>query len=253
MYIDFAYIYDVLINDDINYSKWADYIEKIFNVNNIKPKTVLDLGCGTGSFCIEMCNRGYDMIGIDLSEDMLSCALTKAKNLKISDEQLLLLNQDMTEFELYGTVDAIVSLVDSINYITSKKSLKRTFKLVYNYLNQGGLFVFDINTVYKFENILDNNTFHYINDDITYIWENNYKKNNKICQFDITFFVKEGELYRRFDEVHYERAYSIEELTNLASECGLEVLDIYDSLTFNKPNDESQRIFFVLKKPFFTK
>jgi len=247
MYVDFAYIYDTLMSD-INYSAWADYIEKIFKENNIKPKMLADLGCGTGSFCIEMCSRGYDMIGVDLSEDMLSCALTKARKAGLPDEQLLLLNQDMAEFELYGTVDAIVSLMDSINYVTNIKKLKRMFKLVWNYLNDGGLFIFDINSIYKFENILSNNTFHYIDDDIAYIWENNYKELNKICQFDITFFVREGELFRRFDEIHYERVYSIEELKSLASECGMEVISIYDSLTFNKPNEQSERIFFVLRK-----
>jgi len=247
MYVDFAYIYDKLMYD-INYSLWADYIEKIFDKNNIKPKIVADLGCGTGSFCIEMCRRGYDMIGIDMSEDMLSCALIKAMEANLPDEKLLLLNQDMTEFELYGTVDVIVSLMDSINYVVNIRKLKKMFKLVWNYLNNDGLFIFDINSIYKFENILNNNTFHYIDDDIAYIWENDYNKKSKICQFDITFFVRDGELFRRFDEIHYERAYSIEELTSIATECGLKVENVYDSLTFNKPNDQSERIFFVLKK-----
>jgi len=247
MYADFAYIYDKLMYD-IDYSLWADYIEKIFDRNNIRPKIVADLGCGTGSFCIEMCRRGYDMIGIDMSEDMLSCALIKAMEANLPDEKLLLLNQDMTEFELYGTVDVIVSLMDSINYVVNIRKLKKMFKLVWNYLNNDGLFIFDINSIYKFENILNNNTFHYIDDDIAYIWENDYNKKSKICQFDITFFVRDGELFRRFDEIHYERAYSIEELTSIATECGLKVENVYDSLTFNKPNDQSERIFFVLKK-----
>jgi len=248
MYIYFAHIYDKLMSD-INYSDWADYIEKIFEKNNLKPELLVDLGCGTGSFCIEMCNRGYDVIGIDSSSDMLSCALTKAENAQLPNEKLLFLNQDMTEFELYGTVDAIVSLIDSMNYITDKRKLKRTFKLIWNYLNHGGLFIFDINSVYKFENILCNNTFHYITDDISYIWENNYMKRNKICEFDITFFVKEENLYKRFDEIHQQRAYSVEEIINLALEYGLEVINIYDSLTFSKPNAKSERIFFVLRKP----
>ena len=178
----------------------------------------------------------------------MSCALTKARKMDLPDEKLLLLNQDMTEFEFYGTVDAIVSLMDSVNYITNIKKLRKMFKLVWNYLNDNGLFIFDINSIYKFENILHKNTFHYIDDDITYIWQNNYKRKNKTCQFDITFFVKEEELFRRFDEIHYERAYSINELTSLASECSLEVINIYDFLTFNKPNSKSERIFFVLRK-----
>ena len=233
---------------DINYSDWADYIENIFKENNIKPGILVDLGCGTGSFCIEMCKRAYDVIGIDLSSDMLSCALTKAKKAELPLEKLLFLNQDMSEFELYGTVDAIVSLMDSVNYITDKRKLERMFKLVHNYLNHGGLFIFDINSVYKFDNILCNNTFHYVDDDIAYIWQNNYRKKSKICEFDITFFVKEENHYKRFDEIHNERAYSIYEIKKLALKCNLQILDIFDSLTFNKPDEKSERLFFILKK-----
>lgn len=189
IYKDFAYIYDKLMVD-IDYSKWAGYIEEIFKVYDLKPELIADLGCGTGSFCMEMVNRGYNMIGIDISTEMLSRAILKVESQSIDREKVLLLNQDMSKFELYGTVDVIVSLVDSINYITDKTDLKRMIRLVGNYLNPGGLFIFDVNSQYKFEKIFNNNVFYSIDEDITYIWKNSFNKKNKLCKFDLTFFVR---------------------------------------------------------------
>jgi len=243
-YTSFAYIYDKLMYD-IDYSNWADYIEEIFHKNKKDVSLLLDLGCGTGSFCIEMAKRGYDMIGVDLSPDMLSCAREKAEN---SGVDILFLNQDMTRFELYGTVDAAVCLMDSINYITGKSDLKRMFKLVKNYLNPDGLFIFDINSVYKFENILSDNVYYDVGDDIAYIWQNSYDKKRRICEFDLTFFVKEKDYYQRYDEVHKERAYSIDEMKNLIETSGMKLLKTYEGLSFSPPDEKSERIFFVCRK-----
>ena len=244
IYTAFAYVYDRLIGD-IDYKKWADYIEEIFRRNGLKPSLVLDLGCGTGSFCIEMAERGYEMIGIDLSVDMLSLAKEKSYKRKLD---ILSLNQDMSNFELYGTVDAVVCLLDSINYITGKRNIKRLFRLVHNYLNPGGLFIFDVNSCYKFENILADNVFYGIDDDLTYIWQNSYDKKRRICEFDLTFFIKENEFYRRYDELHYERAYSIEEIRGLISYSGMELVNMYDNLSFLPPKANSERIFTVCRK-----
>jgi len=231
--------------EDVDYKKWADYIEEIFKNNSLKPELVLDLGCGTGSFTIEMARRGYNMIGLDISTDMLSCASEKARNEGL---EILFLNQDMSCFELYGTVDTIVSLMDSINYITDKRDLRRLFKLVVNYLNPGGLFIFDINSRYKFERILDNNVFYSVDDEVTYIWQNKYNRKNKICEFDLTFFIKNGKAYQRYDELHYERSYSIDELKEIISASGLKLKGIYNCLTFRPPSEKSERIFFVCRK-----
>lgn len=241
IYSNFAYIYDKLMYD-IDYSKWADYIEEIFKINKLKPSLVLDLGCGTGNFCIEMAQRGYDMIGIDMSIDMLNCAKDKSQEQGLN---ILYLNQDMTDFELYGTVDAIVCLMDSLNYILYKKDIKRMFKLVNNYLNPGGIFIFDVNTPYKFENILRDNVFYDVSDDATYIWQNYYSKKTKICQFDLTFFIKNCDKYEKFDEIHYERSYDRSELKQLLGISGLKLLNIYDDLKLKKPAPKSQRNFFV--------
>jgi len=244
IYNDFAFYYDRLMRD-VNYGKWADYIEKLFNRKKLMPKLIADLGCGTGSFCLEMATRGYEMIGIDISPDMLSCARKKAIE---ADADILFLNQDMTTFELYGTVDAITCLMDSVNYVTYKNDLKRLFKLVNNYLNPGGLFIFDINSQYKFENVFSNNVFCENDPEVSYIWQNSFDKTSRLCRFDLTFFVREGQLYRRFDETHIERAYSNFELIEMLSSAGLRKISIYDAFTFRKPSEKSERMFFVCCK-----
>lgn len=245
IYSDFAYIYDKLMYD-IDYKKWADYIEDIFRKNNVKPSLVLDLGCGTGNMCIEMAARGYDMIGADISVDMLSCARKKSLD---AGHDILYLNQDITDFELYGTVDAIVCLMDTVNYITGKKDLRKMFKLVNNYLNPGGLFIFDINSEYKLKELLGNNVFYEIDDDITYIWENKFDKAKKICRFDLTFFIKNSEgSFERHDEVHYERAYNVNELKELIADSKMDLVGTYNNLTLMKPTKKSNKIFFVCKK-----
>ncbi len=243
IYNDFAYIYDKLIRD-VDYGKWADYIEGIFKRNNIKPSLVLDLGCGTGSFCVEMAKRDYEMIGIDISCDMLACA--KSKSIE-NGLDILYLNQNMSNFELYGTVDAIVCLLDSVNYIISKNDLKRMFRLVKNYLNPGGLFIFDVNSENKISKTFGNNIFYEISDDVTYLWKNSYDSKKKICEFDITMFVNEDGLYSRHDELHYERAYSEKELEEALKSSGLKLVNKYNDMKFSSTDKNAERIFFVCK------
>lgn len=233
---------------DVDYNKWSDYLEEIFKKYNCKPSLMVDLGCGTGSVCINLAKRGYEMIGLDMSCEMLSCAAEKSKEKGLD---ILYLNQDITEFELYGTVDAALCLMDTANYITDKKKLKTFLKLVANYLNPGGLFIFDINSEYKLENLLGNNVLYEVGKEITYIWVNNYNKKNRICEFDLTFFVEDQGRYDRFDELHYERAYSIKELEKIISDTkGIEILGIYDQFSFRKPKEESERVFFVCRKSY---
>ncbi len=245
IYTNFAYIYDKLMYD-VDYKKRADYIEGIFDANGIKPSLILDLGCGTGNFCIEMAMKGYDMIGVDKSYDMLSCA--KEKSLKNGCD-ILYVNQDITDFELYGTVDAIICLTDTVNYLTHKRDVKKLFKLVKNYLNPGGLFIFDINSEFKLAKVLGDNVFYEVNEEISYIWQNRYDKARKICEFDLTFFVKNDQgKYERYDETHYERAFSVSDMEQMIKNENMVLLDKYNDLTYIKPTKNSQRIFFVCRK-----
>ncbi len=242
MYDKFASLYDELIND-VDYKKWADYYFKIFERYGLKPHLGLDLGCGTGNMTLELSKRGLDMTGVDISEDMLMVARSKSEN-----ESILYLNQDMTEFELYGTVSFVVSSLDCINYVTDKRDLLKVFKLVNNYLDPGGLFIFDINTDYKLEHILGNNTFILENENSFCAWQNEFDKKRKVCEFYLTFFNKNGEGYTRFEEEHTQRAYSIPEITNLLEKAGMKLLKVYDSLSFNSPKRDSERVFFVAQE-----
>ncbi len=239
-YSVFASVYDILMRD-VPYNKWVDNMESIWHKFQQKPKLVLDLACGTGTITNILANKGYDMIGIDLSYDMLMEA-----NLK-KESNILFLNQDMTQFELFGTVDSIICLCDSINYILEEKELLKVFKLANNYLNPKGLFIFDINTEYKFKNILSNNTFGGNYDDVSYIWENFYDEENKINEYLTSFFIldEETDLYEKFEEEHKEKAYSIETLKNIIKKSGLKLMGVYDENLFEAPKDNSQRLYFV--------
>ncbi len=242
MYGDFAKLYEKL--QDINYEAFADYIEKIFRSENIKPDLVLDLACGTGTLTGIMAKRGYDMIGIDMSCEMLDIA--REKNYE-QGQSILYLNQDMTEFELYGTVDAIICTLDGVNYLTEDGEVEKMLRLVKNYLNPDGIMVFDINTEYKLSCVLGNNTYVTEEKDVFYVWQNEYDEKGKICYFNLDFFEKEGKVYKRYMEEQAERAYGIDELKEKIEACGLCVSAVYDQFTFNAPKEKSERCFIVLR------
>ena len=240
-YTAFAYIYDKLIDQD--YEKWADYIEEIFKINGKDPKLVLDLGCGTGSITNILAKRGYDMIGVDLSPDMLNVAREKAVDQELD---VLYLCQDVREFELYGTVDAIICTLDVLNYIIDLKDLEHVFALVKNYLNPDGIFIFDINTEHKLKNILGNNTFINEENGIFYTWENEYVEN--ISNQYLTFFAEtEDGLYERFDENHVQRAYTIEEIKGKLASNNLTFEAEYKLFTFENPVKNCEKTVIVSK------
>ena len=244
MYGEFARLYEKL--QDIDYTKFADYIEEIFKREGTKPSLVLDLACGTGRLTEILAKRGYDMMGIDISPEMLSIAQEKARENALS---ILYLNQDMTDFELYGTVDAIVCTLDGVNYLTEDGETDRLFALAHNYLNPGGVMIFDINSEYKIQKILGNNTFVNEEDGIFYVWQNDYDEKSRICYFRLDFFEKESDgRFKRYTEEQCERAYSKEELLASAKKAGLSVSGVFDALSFEKEKDDSERIFVVLRK-----
>lgn len=244
-YESFASVYDLFM-EDVNYDEWVDYVEKIFSEFNIKPELVCELGCGTGNIALRLAKKGYDVIGIDVSEDMLSEAKLKAE--KEGLDTLFLL-QDMREFELYGTVNCILCLCDSLNYITEDDDIKEVFRLVNNYLHPNGLFIFDLNTEYKFKNIYSYNTFSEITDDAAYIWENYYDEEEKINEYYLNFFVKnENGTYDRTQEEHYERAYDLETIRRYIEESGMKFEAAYDAFTFEPARDDSERIYVVARE-----
>jgi len=244
MYNKFSDIYDNFIG--IDYPEWISYIESIWAKFGAQPHLVLDLACGTGNFTIPLTAKGYDMIGIDNSAEMLSHAQDKASD---TSEQPLFILQDMRSFELYGTVDACICMIDSINYILREDELLETFRLVRNYLNPGGLFVFDINTVYKFRHVLGDNSFSDISDDAAIVWENYYDEGTEINEYFVNIFtVRNDGLYERHEETHIQRAYEADFVRRSLIDSGLELLATYGALTFDVPSDESEKIFFVARK-----
>lgn len=245
-YGSFAAVYDLFMSDT-KYDDWVKYLHEIWEKENIEPKIIADLGCGTGNVTLRLAKEGYEMIGIDISEDMLSEARNKAIE---SDAEVLFLMQDMREFELYGTANCIISLFDSLNYITEEKELLDVFKLVNNYLHPKGLFIFDLNTEYKFKNILADNTFAETTDNAAYIWENYFDEDEEINEFYMNFFIKNesNNSYKRFEEYHYEKSYSIDTIKKLIAESGMQLVNIYDAYTFEEAKSDSERIFVVARE-----
>lgn len=242
-YGDFAYVYDML-TDDVEYSKRANYVDELIKrYLDTDADLICDLGCGTGTICSILSKKGYDCIGIDSSEEMLNVACQKC-----SDSGILFLRQDITDFELYGTVDVFLSMLDTVNYIVEEKQLENMFKLVCNYLNTNGLFIFDVNTKNKFENILGCNTFAYETENIFYTWENFYE--DGLLEFYLNFFIaqKNDGQYTRFTEKHNQRYYSVEHLKKYALNSGLTPVGVFSDLSFDAPSDLDERIFLVLKK-----
>lgn len=244
MYADFAFIYDRF--QDIDYTSFTEYYKLLFKHFGISPKSIIDLGCGSGSVTIPLARQGYAMTGVDLSEDMLALAAQKAFEQGLN---ILFINGDMTEFTAAAYADAAVCALDGVNYLTNDGDLERLFCRVAEYLNKGGIFIFDLNSEYKMKNILDENSFVYDDDDAYCVWSNSYVEEDKICSFYIDFFIKsKNGLYRRGEEYQEERAFSPDEIKAAACAAGLELAGCFDDRTLNAPHEESERIFYVLKK-----
>ncbi len=242
-YSDFAYIYDSLMRRDVNYEKWADYIENIFALYGAEPELICDLACGTGGITIPLARRGYNMTGVDVSEDMLNIARDKSEGLDI-----LYLNQSMPSLDLYGTMGAFTCMIDGINYIIAPRLLERLFMRIKRcFLDRDGLFIFDISTRHKLKNVIGDNTFVYCEKDIFYTWQNRYIENKNLSDMFLTFFVRDGAVYRRFEERHLQRAYTETELRLLLKRAGFERVDAYGELSFDKPAKDCERMVFACR------
>ncbi len=249
-YSSIARVYDKL-NKEINYSSWADFIERCFDkYSSTRPDIVLDLACGTGSMTCELAKRGYDMIGIDGSTEMLSEAYSRGTS--VGDKSILYLHQDMRSFELYGTVGAVTCCLDSLNYLIDDGDLKKCFGTVHNYLEPDGLFIFDMNTPYKFENVYGDNS--YILEDkidgksIYCGWQNYYDRQSKICSFYLSLFEELDDRYARSDEEQHERCFSFDEVKSTLEECGFELLCVCGDYQFSDINEDTERWYFIVKR-----
>lgn len=241
----FAYYYDALTGN-IDYRKRAEYFDSIIKKFGGKQGGILlDLACGTGLLSEEFAEMGYDVIGVDNSPDMLNEALDKKFD---SGHNIQYLCQDMRKLDMFGTIDITISALDSLNHLESPQDLKQVFERVSLFAEPDGLFIFDMNTVYKHKNILANNVFIYETENVYCVWENNYhEKNNEVC-INLEFFERDGEVYHRYSENFSETAYSLEYIDELVQNAGFEILAHYDDDSFEPVKDNSQRVIYVLRK-----
>ena len=243
-YTGFAEFYDLFM-DNIPYDKWSAYLLSLLKEHNVNDGIVLDIGCGTGNVTEYLAKSGYDMIGIDISEDMLNEAMNKRYD---SGLDILYLCQDMRELELYGTVAAAVSICDSMNYILEYEELVDVFKLVNNYLDPNGIFIFDLNTIHKYETMGDS-TIAENREEGSFIWENSYFNDKKINQYDLTIFAKdEDNRYTKYEETHLQRGYTLDEIKSALADAGLIFVNSYSAFTKNPVTDNDERIYIIAKE-----
>lgn len=244
-YTSFAAVYDTFM-DNIPYEEWAEYLSELLAEYEVTDGIVLDLGCGTGTLTELMAARGFDMFGVDYSEEMLEIAMEKRAE---SGRDILYLLQDMREFELYGTVRAVISICDSLNYITEEEELEEVFRLVNNYLDPEGVFIFDFNTVYKYREILGDQTIAESREDCSFIWDNYYYEEEQINEYELSLFLQEeGNLYRKYVETHYQKGYELETIKSLLEKSGMKFVTAYDAFTRNPPTKESERVYVIARE-----
>ena len=244
-YHAFALVYDRMM-EEIPYEEWCNFVTDQLKKFGIEDGLMLELGCGTGTLTEMFDAKGFDMIGVDNSEEMLAEAVEKREQ---SGRSILYLNQDMREFELYGTVHAVVSICDSMNYLMEYEDLVQVVRLANNYLDPHGVFIFDLNTEYKYREIMGDSTIAEDRDDSSFIWDNQYEEEEKINIYDLSIFVREeGDLFRKYHETHYQRAYSLEEVKRAISEAGMEFVAVYDAFTKNSPRKDSERVYVIARE-----
>ena len=243
-YDNFSRFYDFL-TDNVEYEKRADYFCRLLSMCGIRDGILLDLACGTGSISVEMAKRGFEVIGVDSSIGMLNAARQKSYE---SGEQILLLNQSMDDIDLYGTVDCAVCVLDSINHLSDAEQVKRTFEKVSLFMNPGGAFAFDVNTLYKHKNILADNAFVYDLDEFYCVWQNNFNEEDGSVDISLDFFEEEDGVYYRSCESFTEKAYDLTDIEKWLEESGFEVIEIFDDMTMEKVHPETERAVFLAKK-----
>ena len=245
-YTEFAKVYDLFM-DNIPYEEWGAYLKGLLHENGVDDGLVLELGCGTGTMTEILAEAGYDMIGVDQSEEMLQEAARKREE---SGHEILYLCQDMREFELYGTVRAIVCVCDSMNYILEEEEVLGILtSAARNYLDYGGLFIFDLNTEYKYKEILGEQTIAENREESSFIWENYYDVEEEINEYDLTIFVQTQEdLFQRFTETHLQRGYTLEQMQEILQKAGLVFLKAIDVDTQGEVTEQTERICIIARE-----
>lgn len=245
-YSSFADVYDEL-TFNVDYKRRAEYIMSILKDNNIEDGLLLDLACGTGSLSVEFAKNGFEVIATDYSADMLMQAQSKAFDEGVN---IMFLCQKMQETDLYGTVKAVVCSLDSINHLESIDEVRKTFSVLKNFVDDGGIMIFDVNTIYKHRCVLGNNTFVYDEKNVYCVWQNRLFQDNRTVGINLDFFVKSGEVYERFNENFKEVAFSDEELTSAVENEGFKVIKRYADLSCSQPQEATERVYYVVRREY---
>ncbi|MDD6333901.1 MAG: class I SAM-dependent methyltransferase [Clostridia bacterium] len=245
-YTGFAYVYDEYM-DNIPYEEWGEYMMTLLKENGVSDgMSVLELGCGTGTVTRMLSKSGYDCVGLDMSEDMLSIASDKTFE---EDLHIIYTCQDMRDFEVPYSMDAMISIGDSMNYITCVDDLENVFSCVRENLKENGVFIFDLKTIHFFRDILADNTYAQNRDDSAFIWDNYYDEEERNNEYELAVFVKnEDGTFDRFEEQHYQHGFTIEEVTGAAHKAGLNVKSVYNAFTKDAPDDSSERLYFIITR-----
>ena len=241
-YTAFAQVYDLFM-DNVPYEQWCAYITEVLREHGIKEGPLLDLGCGTGEMTRLLAKKGYDLTGVDYSPEMLQEAFGRQE-----EQEILYLLQPMQELELDGCVRAVCSVCDCVNYVLEERELSETFRRVWTCLEPGGIFIFDVNTDYKYRQLLGDNTFAESRDEGAFIWENYYDEESAVNEYDLTLFIPEEGLYRRYTEKHLQRNYPLQVLKELLEEAGFTEIELYDDYTKRPAREDSERVTFIAKK-----
>ena len=245
-YYSLAPYYDALM-EDISYDQWAAFIQSILLSANIGPSSlILDAGCGTGQMTVRLAKMGYDMIGVDISPEMLSAASALSAFHGVSP---LFICQDMSDIELYGTVKACISCLDSLNYLTRPGEFERFFALMHNYVEKDGLLIFDLNTKEKFSHIYGDNAYILEDEGVFLGWQNYFNEKSGLCTFDLSLFVceKDGR-YTRHDERHIQRYHSPRRVKALLKKHGFEILGVYSDFSFTPACEKDHRHYYLCKR-----
>lgn len=244
-YGDFAYYYD-LLTENVDYESRCNYIHSLLAENGIGKGILLDLACGTGTASFLLSQKGYDMIGVDASEEMLSVAQEKKAE---NGEDIIFLCQKMEELDLFGTINGAVCTLDSINHVTNEATVKEIFRRVSLFMEDKGIFIFDVNTPFKHREILGNNTFVYDMDEVYCVWQNS-TDGELLTSISLDIFEKdeEDDVYYKYSEQFCEKGYSLSDIENWVKEYKFDVIGIYEEMTKQPVKEDTQRAVFVLRK-----
>lgn len=245
-YEQFAYLYDELMMD-APYEEWVQFVKEKLHQYPIDGNQLLDLACGTGELSVRFAKQGFSVTGVDLSSDMLAVAQAKAEEEGV---RIPFYEQNMADLEGQGKFNVIGIFCDSLNYLRTEEEVIQTFENVFQHLYSGGIFIFDVHSIFKISQIFNNQTFTRNEDRLAYIWDSFPGEYPNSVEHELSFFVLDEQTgkYDRFDELHFQRTFPIQQYSNWLKDAGFELMEVSADFENSAPDAQSERIFFVAQK-----